>query len=145
MSLPKTKFQEMIFLLLYSHDTGRANDQDMIPLLMAELAVTKKSVLAAQDYMKAVLLKIPEIDQLIIRKVKSYEFERIQSVERNLLRLGIYQILYDSSIPPKVAIAETLRMTKKFSSPESVSFVNAIIDSIYQETIPPQLSHGPTV
>ena len=61
-----------------------------------------------------------------------YDIDRIHSVERNVLRLGIYELFFDPEIPPKVAIAEAIRMSKKFGTPESVSYVNAIMDNIYK-------------
>ena len=69
----------------------------------------------------------------MIRKTAvSYAFERIQSVERNVLRLGVFEMLYDSSIPPKVAISEAMRLSRKFSNPESSHFINALLDHLYK-------------
>lgn len=133
MALPQQKFREIVFLLLYSHDMGQTDDKEMVPFLMEELSVTKQSVLKAKERFEMMTHKLPEIDEQIAQKSKSYEFERIQSVERNVLRLGIYELLYDKELPNKVAIAEALRLAKKFGTPESVSFVNAIMDSIFKE------------
>jgi transcription antitermination protein NusB len=135
MSLPQQKFREIVFQMLYSYDLGKAKDEDMVPLLMAELSVTKKAVLNAQERVNLIQEKQPEIDLLIAKKSLSYSFERIQSVERNVLRLGVYELLYDDEIPPKVAIAEALRLARKFGSPESASFVNAILDNFYKESL----------
>jgi len=82
-----------------------------------------------------ILAELPEIDALIRNTSTSYRFERIQSIERNVLRLGIYEILYDDTIPPKVAIPEALRLSKKFGTPESAMFVNALLDTIYKTSI----------
>lgn len=133
MAVPQQKFRELVFQLLYSYDMGRANESDMIELMMAELAVTKKTVRTAQENVLAILSKQPEIDALIAKTSTSYAFERIQSVERNILRLGVYEVLFDDSIPPKVAIAEAIRLSRKFGTIESASFVNAILDHIYKE------------
>ena len=65
----------------------------------------------------------------------SYDLDRIHSVERNVLRLGIYELFYETEIPPKVAIAESIRLSKKFGTPESVSYVNAIIDNLYKRKL----------
>lgn len=145
MSLPQQKFREIVFQMLYSHDMGRATDEDMLPLLMAELSVTKKAVVQAQERVQEILKKQTEIDGLISKTSLSYAFDRIQSVERNILRLGGFELLFDDQIPPKVAIAEALRLARKFGSPESASFVNAILDNIYKNSIgeamdPSQLS-----
>lgn len=134
MSLPAQKFREIVFQMLYSYDMGKAHDEPMIELLTHELAVTKKSVKEAQARVHDLLSRLDEIDALIAKTSQSYEFERIQSVERNILRLGVYEIMHDPSIPPKVAIAEAMRLTRKFSTKEAASFVNAILDCLFKST-----------
>jgi N utilization substance protein B len=132
MSLPQQKLREVIFQLLYSQDLGKAKADDMIALLMNELAITKKKVKEGQDKLAAIQSHQNDIDAIIAKTSTSYAFERIQSVERNILRLGVYELLYDVDIPPKVAIAEAMRLARKFGSPESAAFVNAILDNVYK-------------
>lgn len=135
MSLPQQKFREIVFQMLFSIDLGRATEEDMLPLLMAELSVTKQSVRKAQERVRRIIEKQAEIDALIAKSSISYSFERIQSIERNILRLGTFELLYDADIPPKVAISEAVRLARKFGTPESGNFVNAILDSIYKASI----------
>jgi len=132
--LPQQKFREIVLQLLYSHDIGKADPEDMISMIMGELEVSKKSVVAAQERVNQILEKIPEIDDTIAKASLSYSFERIQTVERNIIRLGIFELKYDDKIPPKVAIAEAIRLARKFGSPESATFVNAVLDKIFQES-----------
>lgn len=134
MSLPQQKFRELVFQLLYSRDIGKPNDEDIIPLLMKELSIPKKTVKEGLARMEQIIDK-KEIDSLITQTSASYAFERIQTVERNILRLGVFELLYDDNIPPKVAIAEALRLSKKFSTVESSTFVNAVLDSIYKKSV----------
>jgi len=129
MSLPAQKFREVVFQMLYSYDTGRATDEDMLDMLSSELEVTKKSVREAQVRVHEILSHLPKIDELISNTSQSYAFERIQTVEKNILRLGMFEMLFDSSIPEKVAIAEAMRLARKFSTRESATFVNAILDA----------------
>ena len=75
--------------------------------MMAELAVSRKAVRDAQAKVRAVGSHLKEIDTLIAKSSVGYSFERIQSVERNVLRIGVYELLYAAEIPPKVAIATT--------------------------------------
>ena len=142
MSLPQQKFREIVFQMLYSHDMGRASNEDMLPLLMAELSVTRQSVRSAQERVQEIVAKESEIDDIITKITRSYNFERIQSVERNILRLGVFELLYDDQIPPKVAIAEALRLARKFGTPESSTYVNALLDNIYKESIGETVDSG---
>ena len=133
MAVPHQKFREIVFQMLYSLDVGKAKDEDMLPILMEELSVSKQAVQMAQERVHRLMEKIDEIDPLISEKSLSYDFERIQSVERNILRLGVYELLFDDAIPEKVAISEAMRLARKFGSPESSTFVNAILDSIMKQ------------
>jgi transcription antitermination protein NusB len=129
------KYREAVFQLLYSYDIGNTDVKGIVDLLMSELAVTKKTIQNAQGRVQLIRTLLPEIDALIGRTSQSYAFDRIQTVERNVLRLGIFEMLFDDAIPPKVAIAEALRLARKFSTKESASFVNAILDSLYKSSI----------
>lgn len=135
MPLPAQKFREVVFQVLYSFDIARASDEEMQTLLMKELAITKKTVKEAQARAHQVLKEQSKIDEMIAKTSHSYEFERIQTVERNILRLGVFEIFFDPSIPPKVAIAEAMRLARKFSTPEAASFINAILDTLYQSSL----------
>jgi transcription antitermination protein NusB len=135
MSLPQQKFREIVFQLLYSHDLSNASESDMTPLLMAELSVTKKAVRTAQERVNEIIAKKQELDVLIAKASLSYAFERIPSVERNILRLGVFELLFDDTIPPKVSISEAMRLARKFSSPEAASFINAILDNLYKNSL----------
>lgn len=132
MAVPQEKQREIVFQMLYGYDIGRAGDEEMVNLLMKELAVTKKAVLDAQERVRRIAVILPELDQMIQAASQSYKFDRIQTVERNVLRLGLYEIFFDDQIPVKVAISEAIRLTRKFGTPESAGFVNAILDSLYK-------------
>lgn len=135
MSVPAQKFREAVFQMLYSYDIGRGTDEDMIELIMHELAITKKVAKEALSRAQMIRKKLSEIDTMIGKTSQSYTFERIQSVERNVLRLGLYELFFDDTIPPKVALAEAMRLTFKFGTKESTKFVNAILDALYKQSL----------
>lgn len=133
MSLSPQKFRELVFQLLYSRDAGNPDPADMQELMMAQLEVPKKAVLTAQERVGAILNKLPDIDALIASASTSYDFERIQMVTKNILRLAVYELNFDKTIPPKVVISEAMRLSRKFGAPESASFVNAVLDHLHQK------------
>lgn len=133
MALPVQKLRELVFQLLYSYDMGKADDEVMIPFMMKELSVTRKTVKEAQELMKKIVSHQTDLDKLITHYVKDYSFDRIQSVERNTLRLGFFELFFNSDLPPKVVIAEVMRLTRKFGSPESSAFINAVLDAAYKD------------
>ncbi len=135
MALSQQKFREIVFQLLYSQDLDQTDEALMIDLMMAELAVSKKNVRLAQERAQLVRQHLSEIDSLIASASTSYDFDRIQMVTKNILRLGVFELFFDEQIPPKVAIAEAIRLSRKFNTPESASFVNAVLDYLYQASL----------
>jgi N utilization substance protein B len=132
MALSPQKSREIVLQLLYSEDLANPGVEVMIDLMMKELAVSKKNVYLAQEKMQLIQQHLPAIDRLISSVSTSYDFDRIQLVTKSILRLSVFEMFYDQSIPPKVAIAEAIRLSRKFNSPESASFVNALLDHLYQ-------------
>lgn len=141
MAVPIQKFREIVFQMLYSYDIGGPSEEEIQELLMKELAVTRKTVKLAQERVDEVRSHLKEIDKLILKTCVSYEFDRIQTVEKNILRLGIFEMLFDDSIPPKVAISEGMRLARKFGSPESAGFINAVLDNLYKASIGESVDH----
>lgn len=136
MALPPQKFREIVFQLLFSSDFASDEPEEMIALLMKELKVTKKTMLEATTRASLVMERLAEIDEKISAFSTEYSFERISKAEKSILRLGVFEILFDLSIPPKVALAEAIRICRKFGSPESAQFVNGLLDSVYHASIP---------
>lgn len=84
----------------------------------------------AQPLIEGMLLHLPEIDERIARYCENYEFRRISAVDRNVLRLGIYEMFYRDDIPPVVSINEAIELAKEFGGPDSGRFVNGILDRV---------------
>lgn len=135
MALPQQKFREIVFQVLYCLELGGSAEDEIISLIMKELQVTKRSVRQAYEQVGKIIEKQQKIDDTIRAISTSYTFERIQTVEKNILRLSIYELLFDDQIPKKVIIAEGMRLARKFGTPESASFVNALLDAVYKETL----------
>jgi N utilization substance protein B len=76
--------------------------------------------------------RVEEIDKLLIATSENWRLGRMSTVDRNLLRLAVYELLTRET-PPSVVINEALEIAKRFSSPESVGFVNGILDAVNQE------------
>ena len=134
MALQPQKFREIVLQLLYSQDFAPLDSKESIPFMMHELKVTKRVMLDVHARIDKILEKYSEIDHLLETISTSYSFERISRVEKTILRLGAFEMLHDEAIPEKVAIAEAIRLSRKFGTPESAHFVNAILDAIYKRT-----------
>ena len=91
-----------------------------------------------RDYIEQVFSGITayrdEIDDLIGQHTVGWRFERLALIDRNILRLGIFELLYLPSIPPEVAINESVELCKKYGTERARVFVNGILDRIWKET-----------
>jgi N utilization substance protein B len=77
------------------------------------------------------------VDEQIKKYAKNWELHRIAAVDRNILRLAIYEMLYREDIPPVVSINEAVDIAKKFSTQDSGKFVNGILDKVKSELLRP--------
>ena len=75
---------------------------------------------------------LPEIDIKITKHAVNWQFDRMAVIDRNVLRLGIFELLYCPDIPAKVTINEAIELAKKFGDVESGKFVNGILDKIHK-------------
>lgn len=135
MAVSVRKLREAVLQLLYCKEVSGSDEEGVSSFMMEELEISKRTVLNALERVNEVMAKHEEIDASIAEISEEYQFERIQRVERSILRLGVYELLYDEEIPAKVAIAEALRLSRKFSTPEAVSFINALLDNIYKQSL----------
>ena len=87
----------------------------------------------AEQLVQGVDLHHSEIDHLIVSASEHWRLERMSVVDRNILRLALYEMIYCSDIPPKVSINEAVDIGKAFGSEESGAFINGILDHILLE------------
>ena len=78
---------------------------------------------------------LKELDGLIGKTSKNWRLQRIAKVDRCILRIAAYELLYRDDIPPKVSINEAVDLAKKFGAEESGAFINGIVDKIYNTLI----------
>lgn len=89
----------------------------------------------AERIVLGVLKHREEIDGLVEQYSDNWRLERMTVIDRNLLRLATFELLYCDEIPPKVALNEAIDLGKKFGSEESSGFINGILDRIQKETV----------
>lgn len=93
--------------------------------------------LFAEPLIRGTLEHRDEIDTVIKKHAKNWELHRIAAVDRNILRLAIYEMLHREDIPPVVSINEAVDIAKKFSTQDSGKFVNGILDKVKGELMRP--------
>jgi N utilization substance protein B len=119
-----------------AEDKGKANwgERPELPPPTAEEAETR---LFAEPLIRGTLQHRDAIDAHIKKHVQNWDFSRIAAVDRNILRLAIFEMLHREDIPPVVSINEAVDIAKKFSTQDSGKFVNGILDKVKGELLRP--------
>ena len=86
------------------------------------------------ELVRGTIAKLEEIDARISRHAEHWRMERMPAVDRNILRLAVYEMTHLGA-PPAVAINEALELARRFSNEESVHFVNGVLDAIHREEV----------
>jgi N utilization substance protein B len=85
------------------------------------------------DLIKGVETNLPEIDQIIGKTAPEWPLEQITIIDRNILRLGIYELMFAKEVPPKVAINEAVELGKAFGGESSGKFINGVLGTLYKQ------------
>ena len=84
---------------------------------------------------QGVMAHQPAIDETIKDKSRDWDLERLSAADRNILRLGIYELVWGKEVAATIVIDEAVELAKAYSGPEAPSFVNGILDRVYKETL----------
>ena len=101
----------------------------------------------ADDFVKRLVVGVleyfPQLDRLIEQYSENWRLDRINMIDRNILRIALYELLYCEEIPPKVTINEAIDLGKRFGSEDSGSFINGILDRIQNEAVKKPIESKP--
>jgi len=127
----RRKARELAIQVLFSLDFGVHNPEQAFELICNNFDADEN----AKDFSKELVLgvweNIDKIDETIRKVSKNWRLERMSRVDKSILRLATYELLFRDDIPPKVSINEAIELGKKFGNGSSYSFINGILDSIY--------------
>lgn len=87
------------------------------------------------DLASGVFKNIAKIDKIIEKAAPEWPIDQITTVDRNILRIGLFELLYEDKkeVPPKVAINEAIELAKTFGGESSGSFINGVLGTVYKE------------
>ena len=123
--------RELAVQFLYQFDLAGGSFDEAFPLFWeTQSEVDNAGRQFAEELVRGVLEQRAGIDEKIVRYTENWDLPRIAAVDRNILRLAAYEMLYRDDIPPVVSINEAVDIAKKFSTHESGAFVNGILDRL---------------
>lgn len=133
----RRKARELALQLLYELDVRGESDPGPAAEAFWQRQTADEEVrVFADTIVRGTKLHQPKIDELISRFAERWDLDRMAMADRNILRAGIFELLWMSDVPPKVAINEALDIARKFSTEESTRFINGLLDRVRRELLP---------
>ena len=127
--------RECALQMLYEFDVGKQSKDEILRTFWQMNEHPQKVRDFADQLFQGTIQRVKEIDKVIQQHTKNWRLNRMAVVDRNVLRLAVFEFLSSSRTPETVVINEALEIAKRFSTNESAQFVNGILDSIKKELI----------
>lgn len=133
----RRKAREVALQFLYQLDLNDADDPSPHDEeFWARHPVDEDTRVFADALVRGAKTNQAKIDHAITQFAEHWDLERMAVVDRNILRLAVYELLWTAEVPPKVAINEAIEIAKKFGTKESSRFINGLLDRIHKELRP---------
>lgn len=130
----RRKSRELALQMLFQFDMGKQDIEQVRKTFWNERHDLDEKVRGfADDLFRVAAERQAEIDVLVERNAEHWRMERMAAVDRNVLRVGVAEFLGFSDTPKPVVINEALEIARRFSTPESVTFINGVLDSVAKE------------
>ena len=115
---------------LYELDCSTHKSDDILARLLQEKALPGEAIDFTRELITGVLQNKQDIDNIIRRFAPAFPVEQIATIDRNILRLAIFEVLFNNKVPVKAAINEAVELAKSFGSDTSQKFINGVLGSI---------------
>jgi len=129
----RRKSRELALKMLYQMETA-GDDPEKALLKYCELFPHHKDIIDyARHILSGIKREMDTIDRHIDDSSENWNLSRITYVDRNIMRIGIFEMIFSVDCPPKVAINEAIELGKKYGSEESKKFINGVLDRVLKE------------
>ena len=126
----RRRARQLVLQALYEADTVGHDATDVLGRLLEGEPLSEDSAAFASDLVKGVIAHREEIDGHIRKFAPAWPLDQMPAIDRNILRLAIFEILLDNSVPVKVGINEAVELAKTFGSDSSPKFINGVLGSV---------------
>ena len=128
----RTKAREYALQVLYQVDIRRGDSAQILKEFWDTHQPPAEVKAFARQLAEGTIQHAREIDQLISAHANNWDIKRMAVVDRNILRLGVFELRYVDDVPPTVCINEAIELAKRFGDAESAKFINGILDAIHK-------------
>ncbi|MCI0665109.1 MAG: transcription antitermination factor NusB [Acidobacteria bacterium] len=130
----RRRARECALQMLFSYDVARPSVEELIETYWGEMAEASEEVRSfANELVIGTITHLNEIDERIRLRTENWRIVRMAIVDRNLLRMAIYEFIYQSATPKTVAINEALEIARRFSTSDATQFINGLLDAIKRD------------
>jgi N utilization substance protein B len=129
----RSRGREQAFQILFFIDLTGTTADAAIPLFRANFESEETGSDFIRDLVSGVSGRRDDLDRLIETASQNWRLSRMSRIDRNILRLGAFELLHSPDVPPSVAMDEAIELAKKYGDEHSPSFVNGILDRISRE------------
>ncbi|HKX26293.1 MAG TPA: transcription antitermination factor NusB [Blastocatellia bacterium] len=130
----RRRARECALQMLFSYDVARPSIEELLETYWGEMAEAAEEVRNfANELAVGTIKHLDEIDERIRLRTEHWRIPRMAIVDRNLLRMAVYEFLHQSNTPKTVAINEALEIARRFSTSEATQFINGILDAIKRD------------
>lgn len=126
----RRKARAVALQALYEIDLARHDAEAVLDGLLYRLELPGATVRFTRDLVSGVMQRREEIDDYIRKFAPAWPLQQIAVIDRNILRLAIFEILFNNEVSVKIAINEAVELAKKFGSDNSPKFVNGVLGSV---------------
>lgn len=130
----RRRARECALQMLFSYDVARPSVDELLETYWGEMAEAAEEVrVFANELVIGTIANLEEIDERIRLRTEHWRIPRMAIVDRNLLRMAIYEFMFQPNTPRTVAINEALEIARRFSTHEATQFINGILDAIKRD------------
>jgi N utilization substance protein B len=126
----RRKAREIVLQALYEQDLAGHNAEDVLKRLLTENPQTEENVEFIFRLTNAVVKHKDLLDENIRQFASAWPVEQLSYIDRNVLRLAIFEIIHENDVPVKVAINEAVELAKSFGGNSSARFINGVLSSV---------------
>lgn len=131
----RRKARELALQMLFQWELGGHSPEHVISTFLHTQTIDPEVESFARTLFEGTVAEVEALDRRVSEQAEHWRLERMAAVDRNLLRVALYELLHHQETPPAVIINEALEIARRFSGRDSVEFVNGVLDGI-RKTLP---------
>ena len=125
--------RELALKFLYQSEFNEGHSEELLSQFIDQVGSKDEVGDYMRELVSAVFIHRDEIDSAIKKYSEHWALDRMTLIDRNILRMGVCELVYLDNVPPKVAINEAVEIAKKFGNDDSPDFINGVLDHIFKD------------